>query len=126
MTKKLQTKEYGISTLKGIIGAIPFAGTFLNEVAFEARSRIKQERVNHFIEEFSEYMNEHTNGEDNFDTLNTEQIGDIFEEIGALTFTRSKVEEHIENAQANLTTLEAMGDTKNLQSFLRLVLNRKA
>lgn len=49
MTKKLQTKEYGISTLKGMIGAIPFAGTFLNEVAFEARSRIKQERVNRFV-----------------------------------------------------------------------------
>lgn len=81
MKDNLERKEYVLSTFKGLIGAIPFAGTFLNEVAFEARSRIKQERVNGFIEEFSEYMNIHSESEADFSSLNVEKIGDIFEEI---------------------------------------------
>ncbi|MBU1065525.1 hypothetical protein KKC74_12085, partial [bacterium] len=79
--RTLSRKEYGLSTLKGLIGAIPFAGTFLNEVAFEARSRIKQERVNRFIEEFSEYVKSITESEKDLNLLNVENVGDVFEEI---------------------------------------------
>ncbi len=81
MTKKLQQKEYGISTFKGLVGAIPFAGTMLNELAFEARSRIKQERVNSFIEEFSQFMKQHSDNDLDLESLNVEQISDVFEEI---------------------------------------------
>ena len=81
MKKELKQKEYGISTLKGLIGAIPFAGTLLNEVAFEARSRIKQERVNKFIEEFSDYMSSYSPHESYENLIDSEKIGDIFEEI---------------------------------------------
>lgn len=81
MSKKLQQKEYGISTVKGLIGAIPFAGTFLNEVTFEARSRIKQERVNKFILEFGEFINKNSEKDYDLGSLNVEQISDVFEEI---------------------------------------------
>lgn len=73
-----EIKEYGLSTLKGAIGAIPFAGTLINEVAFEARSRLKQERVNAFVEEFSQYMADHHKKTSDVDNLNSEQIGDVF------------------------------------------------
>jgi len=81
MTKKLQRTEYGISTFKGLVGAIPFAGTLLNEYAFEARSRIKQERVNKFVIEFSEFINKNSEEKFELETLNVEQISDVFEEI---------------------------------------------
>ena len=80
MAKK-ELKEYGISTLKGAIGAIPIAGTFLNEIAFEARSRIKQDRIFLFIEDLSTYLLSFEKGKFNFEDLDTEKIGDIFEEI---------------------------------------------
>ncbi len=35
------TKEYVVAVLKGAIGAIPLAGTAINEALFEARSRLK-------------------------------------------------------------------------------------
>ncbi|WP_138435154.1 hypothetical protein [Winogradskyella algicola] len=119
MTKKLQAKEYGISTLKGMVGAIPFAGTFLNEVAFEARSRIKQERVNRFIEEFSEYMNEHSDGEDNFDTLNTEQIGDIFEEI-VISVSKTSAE-HKRNVFKSILHNQLYSDEIDTDETLRFI-----
>ena len=73
-------KEHKVSVVKGILGAIPYAGTFLNEVIFEARSRIKQERVNSFIEEFGVYI-EGVSDQFNFESIDSEQIGDVFEEI---------------------------------------------
>ncbi|MBW2938107.1 hypothetical protein KXJ69_08310 [Aureisphaera sp. CAU 1614] len=81
MSKKLQNKEYSISTLKGVIGAIPFAGTLVNELLFDARSRIKQERVNEFIIKFSELIDEHTEEDFSLLNLNNEQLSDILEEI---------------------------------------------
>jgi len=81
MSKELTKKEYGISTLKGLIGAIPIAGTFLNEVAFEARSRIKQERVNSFITEFADFIDNHTDKQFDFSSTDAELLGNVFEEI---------------------------------------------
>ena len=48
---------------------------------FEARSRIKQERVNSFVEEFGKFIGD--KGSDQFDLqkLDAEHIGDVLEEI---------------------------------------------
>lgn len=81
MSKSEIRKEYGISTFKGLVGSIPYAGTLLNELAFEARSRIKQDRVNNFITEFIDFMNKHSEKDIKIENLNVEQISDIFEEI---------------------------------------------
>lgn len=74
-------KEGGISTLKGLIGAIPFAGTALNEAIFEARGRIKQNRVNKFIKEFSEFLGQFSEEEMNLEQIGKEEFGDFFEEL---------------------------------------------
>lgn len=37
--------EAGISLAKSIFNAVPYVGGLLNEVAFDFRSRIKQERI---------------------------------------------------------------------------------
>ena len=81
MAENSELKQYGISTLKGLIGAIPYAGSLLNEVIFEARSRIKQERVSNFIEEFGNYVSQKCDANVKLHELNSEQIGDVFEEI---------------------------------------------
>lgn len=74
-------KEGGISTLKGLIGAIPFAGTAINEAVFEARSRIKQNRINTFIENFGEYLNQFKEEELNLEQIKNDDFGDFFEEL---------------------------------------------
>ncbi len=42
-------REYGLSVIKGLVGAVPYAGSLLNEVMFEARSRLKQARLEGFL-----------------------------------------------------------------------------
>jgi len=81
MSDNSELKQYGISTLKGLISAIPYAGGLLNEVIFEARSRLKQDRVNNFIEEFGEYVSQQSESNLKLHEINSDQIGDVFEEI---------------------------------------------
>ncbi|MCC6216131.1 MAG: hypothetical protein IT376_14805 [Polyangiaceae bacterium] len=47
-------KEYGLAVLKGAIGAIPFVGTAINEILFEARGRLKQARVEEFVRQVAD------------------------------------------------------------------------
>lgn len=50
-------EEISIGVLKGAIGAIPYAGTLLNEIIFDTRSRIKQARIEKFLVKYSESLN---------------------------------------------------------------------
>lgn len=74
-------KEGGLAALKGLIGAIPFAGTALNEAFFEARGRIKQNRVNSFIENFGEFLSNFKEEELNLDQIREEDFSDFFEQL---------------------------------------------
>jgi hypothetical protein len=55
----------------------------LDEVIFEHRSRIKQARLNKFIEQLNSYFEEKSDGKYNIDRdqLNTEEFSDVFEKI---------------------------------------------
>lgn len=89
--KKLILREVGISVTKGAIGAIPFVGTVLNEVIFESRGRIKQERVNKFIKILQEFMGTVSEDDIDFEHLKSEEFSDIFESIlKRITYTRSE------------------------------------
>lgn len=72
--------EASTSVLKGAIGAIPFVGTALNEVIFECRGRIKQNRINNFVLQLGEYIEDHSENID-VDYIKSEQFGDILESI---------------------------------------------
>lgn len=74
-------KQAAISTLKGAIAAIPFVGGVINEYAFEARGRIKQERVNSFIHEFAEYLTQFKPVQLDIEQIKKEEFGDYFEEV---------------------------------------------
>jgi hypothetical protein len=79
--QKWEMKEVGISVVKGLIGAVPYAGTALNEVLFESRGRIKQKRINTFIEHLSSYMSSFNEKDIDFEHIKSEEFGDIFESI---------------------------------------------
>lgn len=50
---ELNKHELAISSIKSVIGAIPYVGTLLNELFFEYHSRIQQSRLNSFVKEIS-------------------------------------------------------------------------
>jgi hypothetical protein len=73
--------QTAISTLKATIGAIPVIGAALNEYLFETRGRIKQDRINKFIESFAEYLTELKPVQLHINQIEKEEFGDFFEEI---------------------------------------------
>nr|WP_319570409.1 hypothetical protein [uncultured Draconibacterium sp.] len=67
------------SITKSAFGIIPYAGTALNELVFDYNGRIKQKRLNRFIEILAEYFNE--NNDVNLDNIKTEDFNDLFEAV---------------------------------------------
>jgi hypothetical protein len=76
-----QGKEYGLATIKGLIGAVPFAGTLLNEIVFEARSRLKQRRLEEFVRELAISLAEVESSRIDRDYLHTEEFSDLAEDV---------------------------------------------
>ncbi len=81
MSQKINKKELGIGLLKGFIGVIPSVGTLLNEVLFDTRARIKQERLNSFIIEFGEFIKNKLEFVGDLNEFDQENFSDVFEEI---------------------------------------------
>ena len=78
---EITKKATKISINKSLLGALPYVGSMLNEIFFERRSRIKQERLNNFIAELSEYLNNYSESDFDPNCINSESFGDIFESI---------------------------------------------
>lgn len=72
-------KEVIQTTVKSLFGAIPYAGTALNEVFFEYHSRIKQKRLNNFTQILAEYFEK--NQDVKIDNIKNEHFADIFEAV---------------------------------------------
>jgi hypothetical protein len=67
--------------LKGSISAIPFVGGAINEVVFEARSRLKQERLNRLFQAVAIDVAELGEGKVDRSFLATEQFSDLIEDV---------------------------------------------
>lgn len=72
-------KEILISATKSAFSLIPFAGTALTELVFDYNGRIKQERLNRFMELLSEYFSQNHNVK--IENIKTEDFNDLFESI---------------------------------------------
>jgi hypothetical protein len=77
--KKIDKKEISISIAKSIFGNIPIAGSALDELFFEYNGRIKQNRLNHFIQILADNFTKDTNI--NLDNIKTENFNDLFESV---------------------------------------------
>lgn len=75
----MESKEILVSATKIIFGNIPFAGPALDEIFFEYRGRLKQERLNKFVELLSEYFEKGQNLD--LENLKTEDFSDLFEAV---------------------------------------------
>ncbi|MEX2597081.1 MAG: hypothetical protein WEC59_09165 [Salibacteraceae bacterium] len=115
------SKELGLAILKGSIGAIPYAGSLLNEVLFEVRGRLKQNRINSFVESLSNYMESLDPNRLNLNQIRNEDFGDFFEELLiSVSKTRSTSKHH---AFRNLLVNQLMNTTKidTTEIFLELL-----
>lgn len=103
-------KEGGKSIIKGCFGAVPFVGAALDEVAFEYRGRVYQNRLNRFIESLADHMGS-VRGEDiDYSRIQSDEFGDIFESIVRrvlLTGSEEKIQRY-----KMILVQEMMKDTK--------------
>lgn len=88
---KLEESEIGIALLKGSIGAIPFVGTAINEMLFEVRGRVKQNRINNFVKAFADFIQKFDSNKLKLEQIKDEDFGDFFEEfLRNISKTRSE------------------------------------
>ena len=78
---KIQLEQAAISVKNAVFSNIPVVGSILDEVLFEHRSRVKQERLNRFVEEFKKYLRSMGSCDIDQKHLKSEEFGDIFESI---------------------------------------------
>ena len=56
LSKKTYVMKSAESVMRGLVGAIPYVGTALNEAIFDLRARLKQERLEKFVEELASIL----------------------------------------------------------------------
>lgn len=77
---KIDKTEAGVSAIKSLLGAVPFAGTLLSEALFDYRSRIKEKRFKLFVSELSKTLEKLDSTKVDFAYLKTDEFSDILEE----------------------------------------------
>src|SRR5258708_25200147 len=90
--KKDVLQETTVSLVKSVFGAVPFVGGVLNEIAFDYRSRLKQNRLNKFIELLSDFFVQNPNIDPQ--NLKTEEFSDLFESVVRRALQTKSVEKH--------------------------------
>jgi hypothetical protein len=93
-------KEGGVSAIKIVTSYLPLGNVF-NELFFEFRGRIQQKRLNIFVEEFQEFINQ--GGSLTVKNIFTERFSDLFELVVKNVVSTSSEEKikHFRNVLIN-------------------------
>lgn len=75
----MDKKEIIISATKSIFGVIPYGGAALDELFFEYSGRVKQNRLNKFVEILAENFTQDSGL--NIENIKTEDFNDLFESV---------------------------------------------
>ncbi len=116
-----QIKESLIGITKASISSIPIAGGMLNELLFDIRGRIAQNRINRFIESFLQHLTE-IGVTINYDHFTTESFNDIyFSIIRKVTETNSEHKLMIFK-KVLASNVDCIYESSHRETFLDLVL----
>ena len=75
----MDNKQVTESILKVVFASIPFAGQPLNELFYDFRGRVKQQRINDFTELLKQYFDGQTAID--YNEINIVEFGDLFESV---------------------------------------------
>ncbi|MXX37496.1 MAG: hypothetical protein F4Z85_05360 [Gemmatimonadetes bacterium] len=67
--------------VRGLVGAIPYVGTLLNEAIFEGRARLKQERLEKFVEYLAENLQNLESDKINVAYIQSAEFADFLEDV---------------------------------------------
>lgn len=77
---KEEVKQSALTTLKALVEAIPVIGGSIN-VFLDHRSKIRQERINKFINILSDYFEKESSISIDHNYITTDEFGDVFESV---------------------------------------------
>lgn len=123
LPKKTYVMKSTESVVRGILGAIPYVGTALNEAIFDFRARLKQERLEKFVEELAGILQ--TLESDKIDTayIQSEEFVDFLEDV-LIRATKIRAEEKRRKLAAVLAgRLQHAKSTSFDDRFLDLLLS---
>lgn len=110
-----EKREIAVGIVRGAVGAIPFAGGMLNEVLFDIRGRIKQQRFTEFVDELSVRLNTLEENAIDENLIRSEEFGDILENI-LKEITKKKMHQNLSILAA--ITVSSMEDARVLENPL--------
>src|SRR5258708_4350845 len=105
-------KEYALAMIKGAIGAIPYAGTLLNEAFFEARSRLKQARLEQFFTGLSAKVAQLDERVIDKAYIQSEEFSDLLGDADLVALDELAADFSTNRADAALRALRAVLDKK--------------
>ena len=115
----IDKKEIAISAIKSIFSNIPIAGQAITEIAFEYRGRLKQNRLNYFIELLSDYFSK--SSDINLDNIKTEDFSDLFEAVILRVVQTKSQEKHKRFRDILINQLTNPNNLDNSDTYLDLV-----
>lgn len=110
-----------VTGLKILIQSIPYIGTPLNEILFEHKGRIKQERLNKFLQNLKDYFETVNEVSINDSYINSEEFGDIFESVLEKVSKTSSEEKLKRFKQILIKQIEIPEKTEYFESFLDVI-----
>lgn len=121
MNKKNQALKE--SALKVVFSQVPFAGQLLSEIFFDYRSRIKQERLNLFLENFIKYLTVNSLSEKADSLLSSEDFGDLFESV-IRRLVQTNIKERVQLFQNVLTNYIQQPNKNEYQDIFLDIIDR--
>ena len=118
--EKIVKKELFTSVAKALFSNVPFIGGLLNEVMYDLRGRVKQDRINNFTLLLSDYFEHNPIG--NTDVITSEDFGDLFELVLRKVAHTKSQEKHRHFRDVLVNYIERPHpDTDDNEIFLELV-----
>ncbi len=106
--------------MKSAFGAVPFAGSLLNEAIFDYRSRIKQNRLNDFTKLLSLFFTDNPDVE--LDGIKTEEFSDLFESVVRRVLQTKSKEKYIRFKNILVQQIQyPHKDIDNAETYLDLI-----
>jgi hypothetical protein len=119
---KIDAKEITISAVKSVLSSLPWPGIgpVLNEILFDYRSRVKQNRLNSFTEFLTAFFID--NPDVDPQSLKTEEFSDLFESVVRRILQTKSKEKHVRFRNVLIRQIrQPHQDIENAETYLDLI-----
>lgn len=118
------SKEVAVGAIRSAIGAIPFAGTAINEALFNVSARIKQKRLNAFVDLLMKHFSACSGEGLNLDRITSEEFVDLLESVIRRVVRTKKIEKLETLRDVLIAAIDIDEDTveqERIESFLDII-----